>query len=541
MKRLAIIGGGPSGLITLKFAVEYLSDWEIVCFEQQDGFLGAWGKTHSRFVSTSTKYTTQFACFQQFDTRLRKSDATTDEFFNADEYGDYLDDFVGAFGLAKHVRLNCRIASIKRSSDTTSGWHVAGEDLASGAPINETFSHLVVCTGLANRFKQFDTAPDATIKTLTRLEQIEFVRNRRVIVFGGGESGVDLAERLSEPSRNNTVFLSLRSGIRVSPRYHPIRNVPSDFLRNRLLMSFHEDIRNSIGQRFVEFRIRFESLLNYVFRSRQKTALENRTLQQFRADWNQRINRLARGKLFNMFHNKSDDFLTSAAAGRIRIVGPNRDSAFRRFWNLEQTESFDIEPELLVPAVGFESRLTGLLCGEFRLSDFHLGCVHKTDTSIYLVGFSRPIIGNIPTIAEMQARYVTGLIAGRYRRVEDLADLHKLELETQRQKYPAIDVEAVHPVDMFPYCDRLAAVMKIYPRWKDFRSVRKWINFWLAPATTGQYLDGWKNDQGRASRSNAGSNSQPLELQPVFTPTLLNGLMLLIKPIDCLYRRFGRS
>ena len=47
------------------------------------------------------------------------------------------------------------------------------------------------------------------------------LKNKSIVVIGGGESAVDYANRLAQPELNNEVYLSLHSGIRVSPRYHP--------------------------------------------------------------------------------------------------------------------------------------------------------------------------------------------------------------------------------------------------------------------------------------------------------------------------------
>ncbi len=96
---------------------------------------------------------------------------------------------------------------------------------------------------------------------------LDHIHDRRIVVLGGGESAVDYAVRLSRPQLRNKVYLSLASGIRVSPRYHPIRGVPSDFLRNRLMLSIHADMRNWIGQRFVEARIQYQELFQRWFPS----------------------------------------------------------------------------------------------------------------------------------------------------------------------------------------------------------------------------------------------------------------------------------
>ena len=64
--------------------------------------------------------------------------------------------------------------------------------------------------------------------------------------------------------------MSLKTGIRVSPRLHPIKGVPSDFLRNRLLISIHEDIRNAVGEKFVEARIKHQERFEKFFKVRKK-------------------------------------------------------------------------------------------------------------------------------------------------------------------------------------------------------------------------------------------------------------------------------
>ena len=353
--RLAILGGGPSGLIVLKFALEQLRGWEIICYEKQAAPLGSWGRTHPRFVSTSTKYTTQFACFQKFPPSLGKTQAAGEEFFRADEFGHYLEEFTEHFNLGAHVRCGHLVLSLKHLEQPTDGypWIVCLQDLKSGATGEEHFSHVVVCTGLANRLKPLPT----DIATLKSPYEIEKVRGKTVVVLGGGETAVDAAQQLCQPDRQNKVYLSLRSGVRVSPRYHPIKLVPSDFLRTRLMMSIHEDIRNTVGQSFVKFRVRFDRLLGALYRSRERHDLATKNVRAMKARWNLRINAKAEGKLFNMFHNKSDDFLNSIADQRLSVLGPAADETYRRYYDFDRSTQITLEPDLLVGAIGYDSRL----------------------------------------------------------------------------------------------------------------------------------------------------------------------------------------
>lgn len=518
--KLAIIGAGPSGLVSLKFALDHLPQWQVVCFEKQDGYFGAWGKTHPKFVSTSTKYTTQFACFQRFAAKLRSNQQVPEEFFCADQYGAYLSEFVSVFQLAGHIRLEHRIRSIKpvTEQDRDTEWVVHSEHLPSRKQATETFSHVIIATGLANRVRSSRSDGDV----VRSARDLDSITGKTVVVCGGGESAVDLAERLCDEEKQNEVYLSLRSGVRVSPRYHPIRNIPSDFLRTRLMLSIHEDIRNFVGGGFVNFRIRFARMLEMLFPHTDPQDSSPKAVRTRKAKWNLRINARAKGKLFNMFHNKSDDFLKSIAEHRLHVVGPSIDLEKGEYKNFEQTGSVHIQPDVVLNATGFELQLTELTDNTLQLQDFYWGMLHRFHRTVQCVGYARPIIGNIPTIAEMQARYVVGLIAGKHSWPNEIENLHARERIQLAQQYPTIDISKVYPADMIPYCDRLAREMGGYPRRGPFESWRQWLRFWLAPATTHQYdLD--------ASQT---------PWAPIYTPSLIVALLLLVKLIDVPYRMF---
>ena len=181
------------------------------------------------------------------------------------------------------------------------------------------------------------SVPTLSVAELNSPQGLGHVQGKRIVVIGGGESAVDYAVRLSRKELGNHVFLSLYTGIRVSPRYHPIRGVPSDFLRNRLMLSIHEDMRNWIGQRFVESRIKYQELFERCFPSKtsepkegSRTNDEEPQVSQLRKHWAFVLTKAAKDDLFNMFHNKSDGFLDSVARGAIQIVGSHFHS-IRRF------------------------------------------------------------------------------------------------------------------------------------------------------------------------------------------------------------------
>lgn len=529
-RRLAIIGGGSSGLICLKTALASLPDWQVTCFEKSDNITGCWGNPYPGFVSTSTKFTTQFACFPERDATVEPDAGESRvEFYRNGEYGEYLKRFADHFHLRPQIKLRHQVDHLARAGEGT-GWQVTyrtADKHDASDRLTQHFDAVIICTGLAAQLKKVETTiPVIPLSELNSPTGISSIRNECIVVFGGGESAVDYAVRLSQPELRNNVYLSLRSGIRVSPRYHPIRGVPSDFLRNRLMLSIHPALRNWIGQRFVEARILHQELFERWFPSavQKNQSEENQQIVHRRKEWAYQLTKAAKDELFNMFHNKSDDFLDGVARGAITIVGPPIDSTLERFFHFNSTEQTDIRPTKIVPAIGYRSTLSDISGESLRLPDFYLGCAHRSFSDLFLVGFARPIIGNIPTISEMQAAYVCGLIGGRFPRHERIAELAEVDHRQKAARFPKLDLEAVYPVEMFSYCDQLARLMNTYPNWRRVGSLRTWWNMQLSPAATAHYQ--YHDPQIRRFFAHA----------PVYMPMLLVCFLLLLKPFDWTFR-----
>ena len=523
-KRLAIIGCGSSGLITLKMATDFLPDWEIVCFEKTDSIVGCWGNPHPDFVSTSTKFTTQFACFPKFDANVvDDAGRSRSEFFQNDQYGQYLESFADHFNLREHISLGTFVEQLTHEGDA---WSLTVDGEA------KRYDAVVVCTGLAAKAKSIDCdVTQLPAAELSHPDGLGHIKNQKIVVVGGGESAVDYADRLAKPELNNELLLSLHSGIRVSPRYHPVRGVPSDFLRNRLMLSVHPDIRNYLGQIFVELRIKYERRFRKLFPgNHSSTADESESHRQLRKEWTMRLTAAAKDDLFNMFHNKSDDFLNNVGKGRIRIVGSPTDNSWTSFeaFEADERESISFDPDLVVPGIGFESTLGSLTNDTCSIQDFFLGCCHAKHDNLFAVGFARPIIGNIPTISEMQARLVCSLIAQTTKRPRNIEHLHDVDRQKSAQRFSKLNLNAVYPVEMFPYCDRIAKLMGLRIGPGFFESPLRWWQTKTTPATTMHYFEEVKDVRKR------------LETSSRHMPWMLVSYILLMKPVDWLWKLWCR-
>ncbi|KAA3645370.1 MAG: NAD(P)/FAD-dependent oxidoreductase [Chloroflexi bacterium] len=509
--KIAVIGAGSSGLVTLKYLLDNYPVKDIVCFEKSYSVRGCWGDQRPEFVSTTTKYTTQFSCFRKWLPDVMP-EQNFEEFFRGAEFGDYLEEFAEHFKLEECIRFGVELRHLEWSGDK---WELL---LAKNG--NEEyleFDAVFLCTGLVNQ-----KIPSGST-AIPIAEEPETIRDSTVVVMGGGESAVDIANHLAKPEYNNTTYLSLRSGIRVSPRYHPIRGVPSDFLRNRLLLSFSKGARNWVGERFVTFRIRFNRLLARWFTHQHKSADADEQAQALRREWDLKLKARANDGLFNVFHNKSDDFLEAVGGKRLHIIGTPVDEQGSEYYDFDRSKTLRIAPDVLVWSAGYRSNLAELSSDNIHLKDFYLGCVHASMPNLFLVGFARPIIGNIPSISEMQARFAVGVLAGKYALPKDLNKKQATAWKLLCAKYPAINTENVYPVEQYPYCDILAQKMNILPTLGKVKSLRTWLKLMLAPASTTHYIDEYFDQQA-------------IEYQNIHTPFVIVALLAMMRLFEYPFR-----
>ena len=503
--KIAVIGAGCSGLVTLKYLLDAFPAEDVTCFEKGYSVRGAWGDQRPDFVSTSTKYTTQFSCFRKWDAEVTP-EQRYEEFYRGSEFGDYLEEFAAHFRLKERIRFGVELRHIERTGDV---W--ALDLFENGKQAWVKFDAVFICTGLTNQKVPLVSS------TIPVTDSPEGIRDKTVVVVGGGESASDVANHLAKPKHNNRAYLSLRSGIRVSPRYHPIRGVPSDFLRNRLLLSFGKGARNWVGERFVTFRIRFDKTLARWFPHLQRTSRNpDEEARAVRRAWDLKLKARAKGGLFNVFHNKSDDFLDAVAEGRLQIIGPPADETWSEYFDFERTSTLRLRPDLLVFSTGYASRLGDLSGGRLRLRDFYLGCIHTDLPNLFLIGFARPIIGNIPSISEMQAMYAVGALAGKYQLPANMKQGQAGMWEALCAEYPAINTENVYPVEHFTYCDILARKMDMMPTLSKVGSLMRWWKIMLTPISTFHYLD--EHFDGAA-----------LDRQKVYMPAALVGFLALMR------------
>jgi cation diffusion facilitator CzcD-associated flavoprotein CzcO len=228
LPRTCVIGAGSSGLPVIKALLD--RGLPVACFERTPNVGGLWCIDNKRFGASAAydslhiNTDTKLMEYQDFpmpeDLPAYPSHRQIHEYFRA---------YVGRFGLAEHIRFGATVERCRRLDDGR--WEVA---LAGGE--RETFDALVVATGHHWDPQGPEPAPPgrfAGVQIHSHVyrnpgDPLE-MRGKRVVVVGLGNSAVDIATELGSRAVAERVFLSVRRGAWILPKWvggTPITRLP---------------------------------------------------------------------------------------------------------------------------------------------------------------------------------------------------------------------------------------------------------------------------------------------------------------------------
>jgi cation diffusion facilitator CzcD-associated flavoprotein CzcO len=246
LSKWCVIGAGPSGLTALKNLLH--CNIEAECLEREDDLGGNWyfGSSTSRvFESTrliSSKSLTEFTDFPM----PREWPAYPDH----RQCLDYLHRYSDHFGLRNHILFQKSVAHITplQHHHMRTGWCVELED---GTTRN--YAGLIFASGHNHEPRIPDIVSDFSGPVFHSADykspDVPYtLKNQRVLVIGGGNSGCDIAVESSHHA--TSTFHSTRRSYHILPRLFMSR--PSDLRGERLLkMGMPLWLRRSISRRVV--------------------------------------------------------------------------------------------------------------------------------------------------------------------------------------------------------------------------------------------------------------------------------------------------
>lgn len=441
-QRVAVIGAGPSGLVCLK---ELLAEGHAAtAFEASDALGGvfrsrrAGGRSYASMRLTSSNYVTAYSDFPPTESEPCH--------WRHDQYLAYLDRYATRFDLHRHIRFSTRIARIEPHKR---GWRVTS--LGPSGERVEDYDAVAVCSGVVQHAHIPDcpglnTFGGAVVHSADYHDAAPFA-GKRVVIVGGGETAVDLANEISMVAER--CHVSLRDGQWIVPR--KVRGAPNDFHTSRMLHGLPRPMLNGLS------RLRAAALLGA-----SRLPIVGRLVSPATALRARLLHEAGRG-CFAQFAVKSEAMIRPLLEGRCV-----RHGAIERF-----------EPGAVVYRSGERAEVDVVVfCTGYRQSFDFLGDLTIDYGRLYrrcftpehaerlaFIGFARPAIGAIPPIAEMQSRWLALLLSGRRQLPgrEAMRAAGAAELAARRAQFGDLADRLQALVDYAPYQDTLAAEVGCRP------------------------------------------------------------------------------
>ncbi|KJZ73125.1 hypothetical protein HIM_07509 [Hirsutella minnesotensis 3608] len=434
--KVAVIGGGPGGLATLKFlskAHEFfpIDPIEARLFEAEAEIGGTFvHRVYEDAELVSSKYLTAFSDF--------RLPLDAPDFVTPQTYVKYLRDYVEAFGIGGSIECNSKVVRVSR--DLLSSGHVVHVHKKDGPQFTWTCDAVAICSGLNVHPNIPDIPGIERVPTVLHSSQFkrraQFGVGTNVVVCGAGETGMDVAH-LAVTSPTKSVTLCHRDGFFCAPKIIPTPGGPSAKPPARQNKPVDTSVASLFDTAYAHPLLQHSPLLWFAYDQWVKKMhfLISGT-EEGPDQWKGQISR-DRKNLDSLFLCKSDRALPYISEGhrsdswwnrvRSRCVNvPFKETHGRRIdvlkWPTEvdqdgfmemEDEAADgtkvmkrLKPDVVILATGYSTSFRFLDDDYPRLGHTNVRGVFKSnDVSVGFIGFVRPSIGAIPPLAELQAQF----------------------------------------------------------------------------------------------------------------------------------------
>ena len=234
MKKVAIIGAGPSGITAIKNFAD--QGFEVTAFDRCEGVGGNWRfndpSGHSSVFETthliSSKYTSFFEDFPLPD--------SASDYPSHKELLSYFNAYADHFDIRKLIKFNTEVTNCKKIDGDR--WEVEWNTLGSDEINIGKYDALVVCNGHHHKPRYPDYPGEFTGELIHSHEfkSAKPFQDKRVLVIGGGNSACDVAVETARVSKSSSI--SWRRGYYLIPKF--MYGLPTDVqaLKNRWMPDF---------------------------------------------------------------------------------------------------------------------------------------------------------------------------------------------------------------------------------------------------------------------------------------------------------------
>ncbi|KAF5274059.1 hypothetical protein FQR65_LT04457 [Abscondita terminalis] len=213
--KIAIIGAGVAGIVSLKYALE--KGHECDCFEETGEFGGTWVYTDESGIDENGRkiYRTMY---KDLITNLPKDVMVFMDFLYPQHINEsyitqkqvlqYLTDYVTKFKLDSRIKFHQMVSKVRPLSDTK--WNVTSTDLTNLTENSSQYDAVFVCSGHF-RYPKFLNIKGQNLFSGIKMHSSEYrnptiYQDKRVLLIGASYSAIDVANQIKNVTKS--MFLS---------------------------------------------------------------------------------------------------------------------------------------------------------------------------------------------------------------------------------------------------------------------------------------------------------------------------------------------
>ncbi|NKB33108.1 MAG: NAD(P)-binding protein [Pseudomonadales bacterium] len=395
---VVIIGAGLSGILACKYIKN--AGLDCIVFEGTDDIGGVWkyreepngkGGVMLSTVSTSSKSVNEFSDFPMPN--------EYPPFQKHTQVWKYLNDYADNFELRERILLNSEIHVTKKEGDRWISTDNNGENYKS--------KYLIVCSGM----HQFPSKPylddpifeNATFQTMHSSEykriKEEFL-GKDVLIYGGGETGSDIAIELTHAAKS--VTMAIPNGQWLFPSITPVR-IPTNESDSAPMVAdtFSSRLRRLVDPPFATYDSRLDTMAHFTSQTFIKWGGKcGHGISEWEND----------APYYGQFFNKNSNVIQMVHRGQITPKGKIKAVAGN---TVEFIDNSKMDFDLVVFCTGYKTRFPFLKDSGLNsnINDQFKFCLHNDDQSLAFVGFARPLVGSFMGLSEMQSLFVSKIFS----------------------------------------------------------------------------------------------------------------------------------
>jgi lysine/ornithine N-monooxygenase len=464
--KMCIIGAGPSGLCTAKEIQENNPNIDIKIFEKSSDIGGVFANCYQDLTLVNNPFLVSFSDFPP------EINCNNLKMWRATEYVNYLNNYAKKNNILKLIHFN---NTVKKISNINGQWNIDFEH--NGKVKTNTFDYLTICTGTNQKSKEIPLKNkqnfSGEIIRSSDLKDVSSLKDKAVVFIGLGETASDLIYLSRNVVKSSYVSIRRWPGYFI-PRYHD--NKPTDLDTSNIYHAISRNIDDS--------KLSFLTKLKREMEYRNIISTNDKKIQSAIKDFNSSNQSIKYLGPFRRVTVKSCGFIKAYLEGKINLKPKISDLKGK---TVMFEDGSSVEADAIVLCAGHTFNLS-FFSKEMRDSISSPNKLYKymfipKINNCCFIGFVRPNLGSLPSVSELQARYLSAYLSKKISlpNQETMQKCILNQQEASKWQFP-VDFDRVsHIVDYRNYTRSLAKDLKVLPKqWRLFFSdIHLWykINF----------------------------------------------------------------